>query len=150
MAPTDLEPPPRWMAPKKGAPPPEPEPEPEPEAPPEPEEGEGIFYFPDNSKYEGLWLMKDGVKMRHGKGMFVEGVPEGSAPQSYEGEWREDAMHGHGTYTFPDGSSYEGAFQAGQMHGAGCYLDKQGVSWNGKFYNGMGPGLPTNATFLAA
>ena len=26
----------------------------------------------------------------------------------------------------------------------------QGVSWKGKFYNGMGPGLPTNATFLAA
>ena len=30
-----------------------------------------------------------------------------------------------------------------------CHV-AQGVSWNGKFYNGMGPGLPTNATFLAA
>ena len=118
------------MAPKKAAAAAEPEPEPEPEEPPEPEEGEGIFYFPDNSKYgarstacerlavlvrslharsrvaEGLWLMKDGVKMRHGKGMFVEGVPEGSAPQSYEGEWREDAMHGHGTFRYASNAKY--------------------------------------------
>jgi len=121
------------MAPKKAAAAAEPEPEPEPEAPPEPEEGEGIFYFPDNSKYgacehrpppassvavlvrslharsrvaEGLWLMKDGVKMRHGKGMFVEGVPEGSAPQSYEGEWREDAMHGYGTFRYASNAKY--------------------------------------------
>ena len=26
----------------------------------------------------------------------------------------------------------------------------QGVAWKGKFYNGMGPGLPTSATFLAS
>ena len=39
------------MAPKKAPAAAEPEPEPEAEAPLEPEEGEGIFYFPDNSKY---------------------------------------------------------------------------------------------------
>ena len=55
---------------------------------------------------EGLWLMKDGVKMRHGKGMFVEGVPEGSTPQSYEGEWREDAMHGFGTFRYATNAKY--------------------------------------------
>ena len=268
------------MAPKK-APEPEPEPEAE-EAPPEPEEGDGTFYFGDGSKYgeqhpqpsrawcarppavpptrllpstEGHWMIKDGVKMRHGKGMFVEGVEEGSTPQSYEGEWSEDAMNGYGIFRYATNAKYEvrqdqassphdwpasavgrqrahgmckpcphrallphhlagrvrqqpvfGAWhvhlprrldvrrcvqggpdawrrllhrQAGTRHTAWTHPPTprawaarslalalriqlptlrhrrscraaQGVSWKGKFYNGMGPGLPTDATFLAA
>ena len=105
------------MAPKKA------EPEPEPEAEPEvaePETGSGAFFFPDGSKYgaltrpavrtdaalpasgthsctEGEWLIKDGVKMRHGTGMFVDGMAEG---QTYEGEWKDDAMSGRGVFRY--------------------------------------------------
>ena len=37
--------------------------------------------------------------------------------------------HGHGTYTFPDGSYYEGPFVENQMHGPGCFTDKQVRQW---------------------
>jgi hypothetical protein len=52
-------------------------------------------------------MIKDGVKMRHGKGMFVEGVEEGSTPQSYEGEWSEDAMNGYGIFRYATNAKYE-------------------------------------------
>ena len=57
---------------------------------------------------EGHWLVKDGVKMRHGKGMFIEGVPDSSTtPQSYEGEWKEDAMSGYGVFRYATNAKYE-------------------------------------------
>ena len=105
--------------------------------------------------------MKEGVKLRHGRGVYVDGASE---DQRYEGEWVDDAMqgrgtfqyasgakyegeflgngyHGHGIFTFPDGAVYTGSFQDNQMHGQGTFKDVHGVEWNGKFYNGTGPGL---------
>ena len=125
---------------------------------------------PSAAGAEGEWLIKDGVKMRHGQGIYIDGMAEG---QTYEGEWQDDTMtgrgvfryassakyegeflknlyHGHGIYTFPDGAAYDGPFSNNQMHGAGTFTDKQGVKWKGKFYNGSGPGLPGGAAVLAA
>ena len=147
------------MAPK--AAPEEPPPEAEGEEAAEPEEGTGAFLFRDGSKYDGAWLVKDGVKRRHGRGVYVDGDAE---DQVYEGEWADDMMQGRGTFRyasgatyegeflankyegfgkfkFPDGSVYEGNFKENQMHGAGTYTDATGVEWKGKFYNGTGPGL---------
>ena len=127
----------------------------------EPESGEGTFAFSDGSKYDGAWLLKEGVKMRHGRGVYIDGAAE---EQTYEGEWLEDKMegrgtfryasgakyegeftgnkyHGHGIFTFPDGAVYEGPFKENQMHGLGKFTDATGVVWSGKFYNGAGPGL---------
>ena len=88
------------MAPKA----PEPEPEPEAEEAPEPEEGSGAFSFEDGSKYEGAWLKKEGVTMRHGRGVYVDGDAE---DQCYEGEWFEDMMQGRGTFRYASGAKYE-------------------------------------------
>ena len=76
------------MPPKAAAAEPEPEPEPEPE---EPQEGESAFTFTDGSKYEGAWVIKEGKKLRHGHGVFIDGAAKG---QTYEGEWADDAMAG--------------------------------------------------------
>mmetsp|Transcript_28451 Transcript_28451/g.62284 ORF Transcript_28451/g.62284 Transcript_28451/m.62284 type:complete len:157 (-) Transcript_28451:518-988(-) len=155
------------MAPKKKQEK-EPEPEPEPELPPEPQEGEGAFLFPNGSRYEGKWQMKDGAKQRHGQGVYTDTL-EG---HTYEGEWLNDKMHGrgtfryasnaryegefvnnqyhgHGIYTFPNGSFYEGPFEENQMHGEGKYTDTKGVLWQGKFYNGVGPGIAGSAQAVA-
>eukprot|EP00967_Tisochrysis_lutea_P006531 scaffold7748_cov33-Tisochrysis_lutea.AAC.1 len=132
----------------------------------EPQEGKGAFLLPDGSKYDGDWIIVDGVRQRHGHGLYIDGIVKG---QSYQGEWQNDKMHGRGVfryasgakyegdfvdnvysgsgkYTFPDGAFYEGSFAQGQMHGTGTLTDTQGVVWEGKFYMGTGPGLPATAT----
>lgn len=150
------------VPPKEAPPPPEPPPE---AAPVEPETGSGAFLLSDGSKYDGEWMMVDGVRCRHGKGLHVDGLVKG---QTYQGEWHMDKMHGRGVfryacnakyegefaantyagsgkYTFPDSSFYEGPFVDGQMHGKGR-LTAQGVVWEGTFYMGTGPGLAGTAT----
>lgn len=87
---------------------------------------------------------------------------------TYEGNWKDDAMHGEGTLTFnmtgskykgsfidnqfdgrgvftwTNGCRYEGQWRANKMHGEGSFTDVAGQVWNGKFYNGTGPGLRNN------
>ena len=69
-----------------------------------PESGEGKFVFPDGSKYDGAWLLKEGLTMRHGRGRFVDGAAE---EQTYEGEWCDDMMQGRGTFCYASGAKYE-------------------------------------------
>ena len=107
--------------------------------------------FPDRSTYTGSWkLNADGVKMRHGRGVFDDG-----ARQRYEGEWADDCMHGrgtfeyasgaryegefvankydgYGTFTFASGAFYEGTFKDNQFHGTGTFTDAQKTTWKGK------------------
>lgn len=102
---------------------------------------------------EGEFVTLDGKVVRHGVGTFVNG------PESYEGQWENDQMHGRGVYHFAtgaryegefqsnlfhgvgvyqwaDGASYDGAWHASRMHGQGAYVDKDGVAWRGRFFNG--------------
>ncbi|CUG87740.1 Hypothetical protein, putative [Bodo saltans] len=131
------------------------------EGPQEVVEETGTFIFPDHNDatYSGMIIKRDGVMMRNGKGSFTD------VALTFEGEWKDDTMHGEGRLVFrDDGSSYEGQFVDGlfdgrgvylwgngsryegqwrlnRMHGEGQYTDADGVVWTGKFYNGTGPGL---------
>ncbi|CAF4768297.1 unnamed protein product [Rotaria socialis] len=53
--------------------------------------GQGIFYYPDGSKYEGEW--NDNVRDGHG----IYTYPNND---TYEGEWRNHQREGTGTYTY--------------------------------------------------
>eukprot|EP00602_Paraphysomonas_sp_CaronLab_P006592 CAMPEP_0185035028 /NCGR_PEP_ID=MMETSP1103-20130426/25696_1 /TAXON_ID=36769 /ORGANISM="Paraphysomonas bandaiensis, Strain Caron Lab Isolate" /LENGTH=131 /DNA_ID=CAMNT_0027571931 /DNA_START=51 /DNA_END=443 /DNA_ORIENTATION=+ len=106
----------------------------------------GSFLYPDGSKYSGDYKTVDGVKYRHGHGVFTFG------PEQYDGEWINDTMEGRGVYSFssgavytgdfkqncfsgegsyafPDGASYIGSWSGGKMHGNGTYTDPDGVKW---------------------
>ena len=37
--------------------------------------------------------------------------------KKYEGQHKDDKMHGFGIYTWPDGTRYEGGWVEGKMHG---------------------------------
>ena len=39
----------------------------------------------------------------------------------YEGEFRDNKLHGHGEFTFPDGRRYEGEWANDTMHGEGTF-----------------------------
>jgi len=37
----------------------------------------------------------------------------------YEGQWKDDKAHGHGTYRHLDGALYVGSWKADKQHGYG-------------------------------
>merc|ERR1712185_388796 len=52
-------------------------------------DGEGVFEYPDGSKYQGNWRHDK----RHGDGVYW--YPNGDI---YSGEWRFGTKHGRGTF----------------------------------------------------
>ena len=62
----------------------------------------------------------------------------------YEGEWKDDKMHGHGTYTFHDGDKYEGEWKDDKMHGQGIYTWANREKYVGDFKYGKQHGQGTN------
>lgn len=108
----------------------EPEAEPEEEAPEEPQEGSDSFQFADGSKFKGSWVMKDGVRVRQGHGVFTDGTIEG---QTYEGEWADDMMEGRGTFVYASGAKYVGGFQANKYSGFGKFTFPDHSVYEGSF-----------------
>jgi hypothetical protein len=122
------------------------------------ETGTYVFEAFNNARYNGQIVRRDGVARRNGQGTFADGSI------SYDGNWKDDVMHGDGKisfadgatyvgsftegtmdgtgiYRWPDGSHYDGQWRCNRMHGEGTYTDADGQVWKGKFYNGTGPGL---------
>ena len=60
--------------------------------------------------------IKDGE--RNGKGCFIW-TKEDSKGHVYEGDWKNDKMHGKGMYSFGNYKSYNGDWFEGDMHGKG-------------------------------
>lgn len=50
---------------------------------------------------EGEFTSVGGKVVRHGIGVLTNG------PESYDGEWVHDEMHGRGVYVFATGARYE-------------------------------------------
>lgn len=40
----------------------------------------------------------------------------------YEGDWKDNNMHGKGIYTWKDGRKYEGDYLDDKKHGYGIYI----------------------------
>ena len=63
----------------------------------------------------------------------------------YEGEWKNNNMHGKGIYTWKDGRKYEGSYlliivlgeyTMDKKHGKGAYTWADGRKYDGMWYNG--------------
>ena len=44
----------------------------------------------------------------------------------YDGEWKDDKMHGYGVHLFPDGATFEGQYIDGKWEGYGNYVGSNG------------------------
>ena len=112
------------------------------------ENGEGLFAYPDGSKYEG---------------QFLEGKPDGwgtftnPAGEKYVGTFRQGLRHGKGTLYFADSTYITGDWVEGEYmgnsqiepgrvgcivgdctNGRGTYIFKDGIAkYVGDFRNGM-------------
>lgn len=65
-----------------------------------------------------------------GKVIYASEV-EGGLPDSYEGAWADGKIHGHGIYSYSDGSVFEGDFVEGKMHGRGAFNFGNGAKYDG-------------------
>lgn len=95
--------------------------------------GQGVFYYPDGSKYEGSWV----DDQRQGHGVYT--YPNGD---TYDGEWLHHQRHGQGTYTHQEtGSQYRGTWVVGNMESTG-ELIQLNHRYHGNFVNNnpSGPG----------
>jgi len=71
--------------------------------------------------------MKNGEKNGKGKMTWTADPSKGDI---YEGEWKDDNMHGKGIYKFHGGKIYSGEWYCGDMHGQGI------MKYNDGFYEG--------------
>jgi len=53
----------------------------------------------------------------------------------YVGEWKDDLLHGQGTYTYANGDKYVGEFKDNKKHGQGTYTFANGTKHVGFFMN---------------
>jgi len=70
--------------------------------------------------------------LRHGKGVYTQ-ANTGSV---YEGEFREDRMHGRGTFSWPNGVKYVGEFSEGEKSGRGKETHSDGHVIEGEWKRG--------------
>ena len=54
---------------------------------------------------------------------------------NYVGEWKDNKMHGQGTYTYTNGEKYVGEFKDYKIHGQGTYTFPDGVKKSGYWKN---------------
>ena len=54
----------------------------------------------------------------------------------YNGQWKNNNMHGEGIYTWADGRRYEGQYEMDKKHGFGVYQWADGRIYEGNWYNG--------------
>ena len=54
----------------------------------------------------------------------------------YTGEWKNNHIHGQGTFTYADGDKYEGEWKDDKMHGQGTYTFINGKKIEGIWENG--------------
>ena len=78
-------------------------------------EGKGTLERVDGSRYVGAWV---GGK-RNGTGTSWQRHKDGSLRKIYAGEWKDDKMHGRGTYNYKNADVYIGEWQNGQRAGVG-------------------------------
>lgn len=82
--------------------------------------------FEGNGKYINGEMHKtldgtfSGNHMKKGKTVFEDG-------SWYQGEYKNDMMHGSGIIRYPNGDAYVGSFDSDKKHGTGSYFDMQNM-----------------------
>jgi len=108
--------------------------------PPKPKNGTGKFKFANKAVYEGEWQLFDGVKTRHGQGVFTQ------CGEVCEGQWVKDKISGEGKYIFNSGATYEGLFADAKFMGQGTYTWPDSSSYAGEWVDNVMEGTGTFQT----
>jgi hypothetical protein len=103
--------------------------------------GKGHYTWKDGVTFDGHWS----ENKYHGFGALRF---NDESDERYEGMWKDDAMHGQGTYHYSNSDSYEGEWENDQMNGQGRYTFASGNvyvgQWQDNKMNGVGKMLFQN------
>lgn len=66
--------------------------------------------------------------------------------ETYSGEWRNDELHGQGTWTNASGEKYVGEWRNGKEHGHGTWTGPTGEKYVGQWKNGKEHGKGKHTT----
>lgn len=106
--------------------------------------------------------MKSGKRSGHGKlqqqgktyeGDFIDDIIVGHGcccwdnGKKYEGQWQNNNMHGYGIFSWQDGKIYEGEYKDGMKDGIGKMTWTDGRSYNGEWTKGYQHGLAEYSYF---
>ena len=83
------------------------------------------FFGKIKESFKKATTPKDGK----GKVKFDDGA-------TYDGEWKNHEIHGHGTYIWKDGRTYTGQWVNGKQHGKGTDTFPDGTIYEGEWKNG--------------
>lgn len=89
--------------------------------------GRGVEVWQDGTEYDGAF--RHGFK--HGHGHYRANRVKGAL--EYVGQFKDDRMDGHGSYSFPDGRKYAGKWDHGHIHGAGKMEWPNGCHYDGHY-----------------
>lgn len=78
---------------------------------------------------------------QNGRGTMHYATDKPNVYESYEGDWVDGIIHGHGKYTYSDGAVYEGTWVEGKMQGKGKLTNEYGNIYEGEFYNDLKHGF---------
>ena len=78
----------------------------------------------------------------HGQGTYTWTLGE-FAGDKYVGEFKDDKRHGQGTYTYADGEKYVGEHKDNKRHGQGTYTYASGDKYVGEIKDGKRHGQGT-------
>jgi len=93
------------------------------------------IHYPNGDMYVGH-LNRAG--QRHGAGRHV------SARGSYDGQWKNDMRHGHGSFVWPHGAWYQGEWKDDLEDGNG-----KGITLDGQYFEGgIERGMPKGNVLL--
>jgi hypothetical protein len=104
--------------------------------------GNGTFIIENGEKYVGEWLND----LIHGRGVLS--FPENDILNrtSYDGEWKENALSGKGTFIWKTGQKYVGEWLNDTRHGYGVLTfaeDATALSYDGEWKEGEKSGKGT-------
>jgi hypothetical protein len=95
-----------------------------------------VGMFVTDEKTNGIFTWKNGDQysgefknnLMHGKGTFIY-----ADKRKYVGDWYCGFKEGKGSLTFPNQDSYEGEFSKDNFHGLGCYKYSDGRMYKGYY-----------------
>ena len=83
----------------------------------------------DDGKDSYTGEWKDNIMHGQGTYSYISG-------DTYVGEYKDDKMHGQGTYTWADGAKYVGEWKDNKKHGQGTFTYPHGTEESGYYMNG--------------
>jgi hypothetical protein len=93
----------------------------------------------DSKENSKTIILKEKVNLNYN----ILGVYSWADGREYNGNWKENKMHGYGVFKWPDGRIYRGDYKEDKKHGKGSFTWPDGKCYDGDWHEGKQHGYGT-------